>query len=123
MGEIYVLMSFRLYTDKNNDKRVEEGRKFWFSSLEKVLGYIEYAGKPVPGEDNTYYDEPYECRWPYIVVEKVMEGPMSINEIVGWWKADIENGNIKEYVKLTSSPIHDWMGTDPDCGFNFTGIG
>lgn len=117
MTEIYVLMSFRISPSKNGDGKgqfMENGRRFWFSSFERCLEYLEHAGKPVPGKENTYYDEPCEYRWNYIVVEKVPEGPMTINEVMGWWKGIYEDGELTGIVQLDESPIN------ADNIFNFT---
>lgn len=118
MNEIYVMMSFRLDKDDKGYQRMEDGRKFWFSSLERALHYIEIAGKPVPGKENTFYDEPCECRWDYLLIEKVIEGPMSYNEVIGWWKATVKDGHVMEYVKLEKSPVE-----NSEMIYNLTGIG
>lgn len=114
MNEIYVLMSFRI----SPEGVLEEGRRFWFRSFERAIEYLELAGKPVPDHENTFYDEPCEYRWDYIVLEKVPEGPMVVAEVMGWWKGKYEDGELVEIVPLDESPI-----ADANHLFNFTAVG
>lgn len=111
---IFVLMSFRI-DDKG---RMEPGRKFWMNNFEDIEDYLEKAGKPVSNlpDNNAYYDDPCEHRWDYIVVEKVFEGPISHNEVMGWWKGVYADGRLRELVKLNESPFE-------SNSYNFTEIG
>jgi hypothetical protein len=114
-NEIYILMSFRLSPSR---KFQESGRRFWFRSFDRVLNYLKFAGKPVEGKENTFYDEPCETRWNYIVVEKVPEGPMSIAKVMGWWEGIHKDGKLVEIVQLKESPI-----VNSENIFNFTDLG
>ena len=112
MSEIFVLMSFLV--KKNGD--MEDGVKYWFSSLESAIEYLEFAGKTVDGYtevDRCVYDDPFECRWNYVVIEKVHEGPMSTNEVMGWWEAVFEEGNGMKFEvkKLDKCPVDHWDHT------------
>lgn len=113
MNEIYVLMSFNI---KGED--IDEGRKFWFQTFEDAIKYLELAGKPVPNEPGVYYDEPSECRWRYVVIEKVPEGPMAETEVMGWWKvSEFSREHPVEYIPMKNPPL---KSCKYDC---FTGIG
>jgi hypothetical protein len=80
-------MSFKI-----NDKGFqEEGKRYWFSKLEDAESYLDNAGKPVPDVKNCYYDDPFEYRWKFAVIEKVYEGPGSHNEIIAWYKANYDS--------------------------------
>lgn len=118
MNEIFVLMSFGFKKNKYGEKIIDEGRRFWFSSLEKALKYLKDAGQPIPGKKDVYYDDPVETLWNYVVIEKVMEGPISLNVVQGWWEASFENGHIKEFVQLDKSPID-----NSELLCNFTDVG
>ena len=64
-------------------------------------------------------DDPFECRWNYVVIEKVSEGPMSVNEVMGWWEAVTDN-NFRdkfEVKKLDHCPLTETHTN------NYTGIG
>jgi len=112
-----VLATFRMVDGSAKDM----DPRFWFKAKSSVLRYLKKAGKPVHGTENTYYDEPFEYRWDYCVIEKVFEGPMSTNEIIGFWHAtypsiiDGKRGILK--VEKCEAPF-DHSGT-----FNLTGIG
>lgn len=112
MKEIFVLMSFRIDKPKSIHESMVDGCRFWLGSESDVFDYIEKAGKPVPGEPGVFYHEPCECACNYLVVEKVMEGPDRVNEVIGWWKY-----TKKGYVKLNKPPMKN-EGT-----YNFTRIG
>jgi hypothetical protein len=94
----------------------------FFSTFEKVLDYLNKAGKPVPGYENTFYDEPAEYRWDYVVVEKVSEGPhMGIgSKVMGWWRAEF-NKEFPKTMVLSYKEI-EWP-KELEGTFNFTGIG
>jgi hypothetical protein len=109
---IYVLATFMM---KDGEPK-EMSPRFWYSTMECMLDYLNHAGKPVPGREHASYDEPFEYRWNYAVVEKVSEGPMSINEVIGWWKATYE-GDALTVEKLAEAPF------DVSGMINFTGIG
>jgi len=115
---IYVLATFLM---KDGVAKEMEPR-FWFKNKSSVLRYLKKAGKPVPGKENTYYDDPFEYRWDYCVVEKVFEGPMSTNEVIGFWHATYitpaENQRSILKVERCSEAPFDHSGT-----FNLTGIG
>ncbi len=113
--EIYVLMSFKILPNGN----IETGKRMFFFTLEKALDYLNHAGKRVPGEEKTFYDEPSEYRWDHVVIEKVPEGPMVIAKVVSCWKATFYKDN-KEMI-LSYEEIEqpkEFEGT-----FNITGIG
>jgi hypothetical protein len=104
---IYVLRSFKMKNEID-----ETGRLFWFPSLKDVLEYIDKAGQLT--EDGSYWDEPCELAFNFVVVEKVSAGPISFNEVVGWWAADYSEG-----FKLTKIDPPVWTKNI----FNFTGVG
>ena len=112
--EIYVLMSFKILPNGN----IEDGKRMFFSTLERALDYLNHAGKCVPGHDQTFYDEPSEYRWDHVVIEKVPEGPMVIAEVIGWWKAIFHNS--KEMI-LSYEEIEQPKEFEGAC--NITGIG
>lgn len=109
--EIYVLASFRM----NQRGSMETGCVYWFSSKEGALKYLKLAGKRVPGSDSTYYDDPFEYRYSYAVVEKVCEGPYGANKVLGWWKAEYNDGRLK--IVKCRAPF------DASSSFGFTGVG
>jgi len=121
---IYVLATFRM--EGGVAKELEP--RFWFHSKASVLRCLKKAGKPVPHTENIYYDEPFEYRWNYCIVEKVFEGPMSTNEVIGFWHAEYTSDTKSEGEELLMQrsilkvkkckPPFDISGS-----FNFTGIG
>lgn len=77
----------------------------WYKDLEHMEDYLNHAGKPVPGSEHSFYDDPFEHRWDYAVVEKVGEGPMRSNKVVGWWKARYADGCLVAVDKLQEAPF------------------
>lgn len=114
--EIYVLLSLRILPNGS----IENGRRMFFSTFEKALDYLNKAGKPVPGYENTFYDEPAEYKWDYVVVEKVFEGPMCRSEVMGWWRAKFNKKFPKEMV-LSYKKIK--QPEEFENLFGFTGMG
>lgn len=117
MNKIYVMMSFMpndfCYPEESLPRIKEEGCLLWFSTMEEVENYFNKAGKETP--EGTYYDDPCEFRWLYILVEEVGKG-RSHNKIMGWWKGEYE-GNRLTIKKLKETPVN------VENQFNITGIG
>jgi len=106
---IFVLMSFRLVESKDHEgeMNLEEGKKYWFRTLEAAQEYLERAGKPLPGEEQSvFHDDPFEYRWNYAVLEKVQEGPMGDSEVMGWYEADFseQTYEIPFILKILDTP-------------------
>jgi len=112
---IYVVMSFRLYAHPSNPdikSEIEPGKRFWLPSQTDVEVLFEHP--------DVYGDSLYECRWNYVVVERVPAGPYPENEVIGWWKAeyDEEKPPQLKYTKLSECPI-----PGGNKMFNFTELG
>lgn len=111
---IFVIQSFLV--DKNG--KIETGVTLWFKTEEDARTYLEKAGRPTIIDGYTaYWDDPCECRWDYVVIEKVYSG-RSVNEVVAWYKYqhnDELNRNV--LVEINDPPYNDRFM------FNLTGIG
>ena len=59
----------------------------WFRELADAEEYMAHAGQPVPGRENCFYDDPFECRWSYAMIEKVGEGTMCDSEVIHHYEA------------------------------------
>lgn len=105
---------FALHSFLHKNGRNESGVTYWFSSLESAEEYLNNAGKWT--EDGYRYDDPFEYRWNYAVIEKVYEGPMSFNEVISWWECKFSDGEI-EVVKIDSPPF------ETEGAFNFCPVG
>lgn len=108
---------YEIQSDLSYNTMGEKGVEIWFSSLKKLKNYLKFADQPVPNEIDCFYDDPFEYRWTYGVVEKVFEGPMSINRVIFWFHTNFDKGHIKNVEILQKSPIHS-KGI-----FNFTSLG
>lgn len=107
---VLVMKSFLI----RKDGSTETGTISLWKTMEELEDYFKCIRD---GED----DRPFECRWDYIVVEKVPYGMYGVNEIVGWWKGIKRKGkyngkyNTYDIIKLDESPL-DYAD---EC-FNFT---
>jgi hypothetical protein len=82
---IYIIVIYSL--DKNGDP-TDMHNHGWFTDLADAVEYLELAGQPVPGAPPLhYYDDPFEQRWSYALIEKVPEGIYPNTEIVANYQA------------------------------------
>ena len=107
----YVVMSFKM---KDGNWK-EDGKRYIFFTHCSARSYLIHAGKLVPGEDNVYYDDPFEHRWNYAIIEEVYEG-FCFPKVMSWWKAEYD-GNRVSAVELEKAPFN------ASQQFGFTGCG
>jgi hypothetical protein len=82
---IYVVVVYSL-NERGEPKEVHNHG--WWSKLEDAKEYMQLAGTPVEGESNSFYEDPFEMRWDYVMIEKVSEGALPEMEVVAHYKAE-----------------------------------
>jgi len=106
---IFVITSFNI-----KDNCISEwGKKIWFFKLEDAEKYLNDAGKKI--REHYYHGDPFECRWNYAVIEKCYQGAGTLDEVISYWKAYMEDGHFGQCRKLDKTP----EGLEESFGFTF----
>ena len=78
-----------VYSLDDNGEPVEVHNHGWFSELSYARRYMQCAGNPVPGKGpDRFYEDPFECRWDYAMIERVSGGVMCDSEVVAHYQAE-----------------------------------
>jgi hypothetical protein len=86
---IYVIVVYLMDPKSKHPEDPKEMHNHgWFKELADAEEYMKLAGQPVPGHENGYYDDPFEQRWSYAMIEKVSEGTMCHSEVIHHYKAE-----------------------------------
>lgn len=111
-GEIYMIGVFMICEDHDHELHTIS----WYHDLKDAEGYLNNAGRLVPGSNNTRWEDPFECRWTHCVIEKVQEGRHPVPIVCSWWKAINKKDGTVYARKLKHSP----RGFDTKGFFGFT---
>jgi hypothetical protein len=82
---IYTIAVFML--DKETGDPKEMHLAGWYPTAKDAEDYLKLGGTPVPGRENCYYDEPFECRWTHALIEEVSCGSLPETKVLSWWVA------------------------------------
>jgi hypothetical protein len=109
--KIYAVMSFKAgkHPRDGSMEITEKGKIYWFRSEELARSYLDNAGKR--DKDSGYrYDDPFECRWDWAMIEEVYEGPLPPpGKLVALYKVTFKKDNCVRFTKRELKKIPKWL--------------
>ena len=104
-NNIYVVGSFMTKETSYGLEVKEVGKCYWFETLQEAEKYLTNAGQETP--EGYYFDDPFEHRWGWAVIEGVPWGPWPMVVAKSWWRAIYADGRLQRAERLEESPVGD----------------
>jgi len=106
---IYVVVVYSLNKRKEPKEIHNHG---WWKELDDAKEYMELAGTPAgPPGSNSFYEDPFEIRWDYAMIERVSEGSYPETEVMAHYKAEWYKDPDYEYDESVTELVNKMRAT------------